>query len=151
MKPQIYRRICAALILMVALAPSQTAQAKPVKRCPQYEALLRKHNLPVNTFSYLMWRESRCQPHAIGWNFKQGKTHRDCKLAPARQYRKCKAVDSYDSGLLQINSTWTTVTARVCGGKWGDMSILLDAKCNVRVAFYLYEHGGGLSNWNMND
>jgi hypothetical protein len=146
MKTQIYRRICATLMVLTTITFATPAQAETVKRCDKYDALLRKHGLPVRTFSYLMWRESRCQPRAIGWNFKQGKSHRNCKLAKASEYRKCAAVDSYDSGLLQINSTWRTVTAQVCGSKWGDMTVLLEPKCNLRVARYLYDNGG-LVHW----
>lgn len=113
-----------------------------VKRCEAWESLLKKNGLPVKDFSYIMWRESRCQPEAIGWNYKSGMGYWDCKLAPANVYKKCKAVRSYDSGLLQINSSWTTVTHQVCGGKWGDMSVLLKPKCNVAVARYLYDNGG---------
>lgn len=150
MNHKLYRRICTTLVLLVVIAPVQPVHATTLKRCPKFEALLRRNQLPVQTFSYLMWRESRCQPRAIGWNYRNGKSYRDCKLAKASVYRKCKAVASYDSGLLQINSGWTTVTAQVCGGKWGDMSVLLDPNCNVRVARYLYDNGG-LGHWGMND
>jgi peptidoglycan hydrolase-like protein with peptidoglycan-binding domain len=120
---------------------------KTVKSCPKWEPLLRKHGLPVKEFTYIMWRESRCVAGAIGWNYRSGTSHRDCKLAPAKQYKKCKAVKSYDSGLLQINSSWTTVTSQVCGSKWGDMTVLLKPECNIRVAKFLYEEGGGIRNW----
>lgn len=120
---------------------------RTVKSCPKWEPLLRKYGLPVKQFTYIMWRESRCEPRAIGWNYRAGTSHRDCKRSPAETYKRCRAVKSYDSGLLQINSSWTTVTARVCGTKWGDMSALLDPKCNLKVAKYLYEDGGGMSNW----
>jgi len=117
------------------------------KSCPQFEKLLKKHKLPVATFSRIMWRESRCQPKAIGWNYKSGYGPSNCKLAPAKIYRKCKAIKSFDSGLLQINSSWTTVVAQTCGTRWGDHSALLDPVCNVKVAAVLYDEGKGLSNW----
>lgn len=123
-----------------------TAQAA-TGSCPEYEPLLRKMGLPVKVFSPIMWRESRCQPKAIGWNYKRGKSHKNCKLAPANIYRKCKAIASYDSGLLQINSSWVTLTAQVCQSKWGDMTVLLNPKCNLKVAAALYDNGEGLSNW----
>ena len=91
-----------------------------------------------------MWRESRCIPKAIGWNYKSGMSHRDCKLSPAATYKKCRAVKSYDSGLLQINSSWKTVTKKIC--KSSDMSILLVPECNIKVAKYLYDNGG-LNHW----
>lgn len=116
-------------------------------RCPQYHDMIKAEGLPVQIFSYIMWRESRCQPKAIGWNYKKGKSYKNCKSAPTAVYKKCNAVKSYDSGLLQINSSWTTVTQMVCGKRWGDMTVLLKAKCNIKVAKYLLYYGGGFGNW----
>lgn len=116
-------------------------------RCPKYHQMIKDEGLPVQIFSYIMWRESRCQPKAIGWNYKKGKSHKNCKLAPANVYKKCSAISSYDSGLLQINSSWTTVTQIVCGKRWGDMTVLLKSRCNIKVAKYLLYYGGGFSNW----
>lgn len=121
--------------------------AKENQRCEQYEALLRKYKLPVAQFSAIMWRESRCQPKAIGWNYRSGMSHRDCKTSPAVTYRRCRAVKSFDSGLLQINSSWRSVTAQVCRSEYGDLSVLLIPDCNIRVASHLYKHGGGIGNW----
>jgi hypothetical protein len=59
---------------------------------------------------------------------------------------------SYDTGLLQINSSWRTVTATVCGEKAlrNRMQGLKDIDCNIRVARYIMENSsGGLSNWGM--
>ena len=117
------------------------------KRCPQWEPLIKKYELPVKLYSYIMWRESRCTPKAIGWNYKPGTGHWNCKLAPANIYKKCKAVKSYDSGLLQINSTWSTLTSQVCNTPYGDMSALLVPECNVRISAVLYDEGRGLTNW----
>lgn len=146
------KRILIVALVLYALAflftaSNTKAQASPVGRCPKYEPLLRKYGLPVETFSAIMYRESRCVPKAIGWNYHTGMSHRDCKLSPAVTYRRCKAVKSYDNGLLQINSTWVTVTAQVCKTKRGDLTVLLIPDCNVRVAKYLYEQGGGINNW----
>ena len=117
------------------------------KTCPQYEKLMKKYGLPVDAFTYIMWRESRCQTKAIGWNYKSGYGPSNCKLSPAATYKKCKAVRSYDSGLLQINSSWKTVTATVCKSKFGDLTVLLNPECNLKVAGYLFEEGGGINNW----
>jgi hypothetical protein len=126
-----------------ARVSSQSIAGKEVKRCPQWEAQLKAHGLvPVKRFSYLMWRESRCQKKVIGWNYHKGMSHKDCKLAPAKIYKKCPAVRSYDSGLLQINSSWKTLTARVCKSKWGDLKPLLTAECNLKVAKALLDDGG---------
>lgn len=140
MKPTSLKHIFATVLLAATIATAQPAQAAELKRCPQYERMLKHHGLPVKQFSYIMWRESRCQPRAIGWNYKPGKTHRDCKLTPAATYRRCKAVRSYDIGLLQINSTWRSVTHEVCGTN--DMLELQKPQCNLRVARYLYDNGG---------
>lgn len=117
-----------------------------VKRCVKWEKLIKQYQLPVKEFSYIMWRESRCEAKAIGWNYKSGTGYWSCKRAPAKVYKKCHAVKSYDSGLLQINSSWTTVTSRVCKSKWGDMTVLLKPKCNLAVAKYLYDNGG-MNHW----
>jgi hypothetical protein len=126
---------------------SKTTHGQAVeRRCAQYESLLRKHKLPVATFSAIMWRESRCKTKAIGWNYRSGMSHRDCKLSPAATYRRCRAVKSFDSGLLQINSAWRSVTSQVCNAKQGDLSVLLIPECNIRVASHLYKNGG-IGHW----
>lgn len=117
------------------------------KRCPQWEPLIKKYELPVELYSYIMWRESRCTTKAIGWNYKRGAGHWNCKLAPAGIYKKCKAVKSYDSGLLQINSSWVTLTSQVCNTVRGDMDALLFPECNVRISAILYDEARGLANW----
>ena len=126
---------------------SQSVSSTEVKRCPQWEDELKAHGLvPVKHFSYLMWRESRCQKKVIGWNYHKGMSHKNCRTAPAEIYKKCPAVKSYDSGLLQINSSWRTVTAQVCGSKPGNMKVLLKHECNLKVAKFLLDNGG-LVHW----
>lgn len=99
-----------------------------VKRCPRWESKFRAIGLkPVDRFSYIAWRESRCSPTAISRLNRNG---------------------SRDYGLLQINSSWKSVTAKVCHAKFGDMKVLLDPICNMKVARYLLGDGDGLSNWN---
>lgn len=136
---------------VAGVAKSETApafaSAKKEWKCPKWHSLLRKHNLPVETFDPIMYRESRCQEKVIGWNYRAGTSYMNCKRAPAETYKKCYAVKSYDSGLLQINSTWVTVTSQVCRSKWGDMTVLLNADCNLKVASYLFHKGGGIRNW----
>lgn len=125
-----------------AQSVTESSPTPAVKRCPKWEKLLKEYKLPVKDFSYIMWRESRCISKAIGWNYRSGMGHWSCKLAPAETYKKCKAVKSYDSGLLQINSSWVTVTSKVCKSKWGDMTVLLNPRCNIAVARYLFDNGG---------
>lgn len=116
-------------------------------RCAKYDGLIKKMDLHVEIFSYIMWRESRCQPKAIGWNYKPGMSYKNCKTSHHTTYKKCKAVKSYDLGLLQINSTWVTVTHRICKKPWGDMTVLLQIECNLKVAKYLFFNANGFGNW----
>lgn len=100
--------------------------AQEVKKCPQWENQLKAQGLfPVAKFSYIMWRESRCQEKIVSKRNSNG---------------------SKDYGLLQINSSWKTITHKICGGTWGNMKVLLDSKCNMRVAKYLLDNGG-LNHW----
>jgi len=105
---------------------SQGVASSNSKRCPQWEASLKANGLiPVKTFSYIMWRESRCQEKIVS-DFNSNGTR--------------------DYGLLQINSSWRTVTAKVCGSKLGNIKVLLNHKCNLKVAKYLLDNGG-LGHW----
>lgn len=114
--------------------------------CKKFEPLMTQYGLPTKLFSYIAWRESRCQPKAIGWNYHAGMNHLSCKVVTP----KCKAVKSYDSGLLQINSSWKTLTSQVCRSPLGDLTVLKEPLCNVRVAKYLYENTTGrLKNWSI--
>lgn len=114
--------------------------------CKKYEPLFTKYGLPTKLFSYIAWRESRCQPKAIGWNYRAGMNHLSCKVVTP----SCHAVKSYDSGLLQINSSWRTLTSQVCRSPLGDLTVLKQPLCNVRVAKYLYENTTGrLQNWSV--
>ena len=95
-----------------------------VKSCPQWESKLKAQGLlPVKKFSYIMWRESRCQEKVISKKNSNG---------------------TRDYGLLQINSSWRTVTRNVCGVK--NIDALLDHKCNLKVARYLFDNGG-IGHW----
>lgn len=137
--------------LLAAGLSTAPAQAQPVvdeKRCPQFEQMFRAYGLPVKQFSFIAWRESKCVTRAVGWNYHPGKGPRDCKSGRFDEHRKCAAVRSYDVGLLQINSSWRTVTRQLCafGQTSVDMRVLKDLGCNLRVAKYLYDNGG-LVHW----
>jgi hypothetical protein len=139
--------IVAFIINLLLLTFSlRDADAAPIKGlpCPEWHDALRKAGLPVRVFAPIMYRESRCQPRAIGWNYHKNKSHRNCELSHARTYRKCSAVKSYDIGLLQVNSTWRSVTKAIC--KSSDVLILQKPSCNIAVAAYLYNNGGS-SHW----
>jgi len=122
------KRITISIIALSLLATPPVAEAKQSHTCPQYEAQLRKHGLPVKQFSYIMWRESRCNPKAVSSQNGDG---------------------SYDYGALQVNSTWRTVTARICNRPYRQVKkSLLKFDCNLRVSKYLYENGG-LGHWRI--
>ena len=114
--------------------------------CPQFEPLFKEYQMPSKLFSYIAWRESRCQTQVIGWNYKAGMNHLSCKeVTPS-----CHAVKSYDSGLLQINSSWRTLTSQVCNASPGDLTVLKQTDCNVKVAHHLFVNSTGrLSNWSI--
>jgi hypothetical protein len=104
---------------------SQGLRSTNVKSCPQWEKQLKANGLPVKKFSYIMWRESRCQEKVVSGLNSNG---------------------TRDYGLLQVNSSWRTVTAQVCSSKRGDLKVLLSHKCNLKVARYLLDNGG-LGHW----
>lgn len=148
------KRLITIFIAVVTMAPSpalaarETPYEKTIREaCGKWYPMMREHGLPIKLFAKIAYRESRCQARVIGWNYHSGKSHRDCKLSPAKKYRRCKAVKSYDIGLFQINSTWVTLTRKVCGAPGADLLILQQPECNMRVAAHLYDGGRGLSNW----
>ena len=119
--------ISASLIAIVLVIPAP-ASAEQNKSCPQYENALRRHGLPVKKFSYIMWRESKCNPKAVSSQNGDG---------------------SYDYGGLQVNSTWKTVTARVCSRPFRQTKkSLLNLECNLKVAKYLYDQDG-IGHWRV--
>lgn len=106
------------------------------KRCPKWEPLFKKNKLPTEIFSYIAWRESRCRSVAVNARFdKNGKV--------IWTLNKNK---TYDSGLLQINSSWRTLTKQVCNT---NIKGLLNPVCNVKVAVVLYDNGKGIRNWSL--
>jgi hypothetical protein len=112
------------------LAPEEVVVPKgipkdPTKRCPQWEDKFREYDLPVVAFSYISYRESRCNPRA--WN------------------RTLNKNGSQDLGLVQVNSSWKTVTRNICGT---EIKGLFNVDCNLSVAKYLYDNGG-LGHWSL--
>jgi hypothetical protein len=115
-----------ALSLILALSTSTHASAAALS-CPQWEPLMRQH-FPakvVPVMSRIAYRESRCTERA---------------LSPVR-----KSTGRPDVGLFQVQGSWATVTRAVCK-KQDVIKALLNAKCNVKVAGYLYKNGG-LGHW----
>jgi len=97
----------------------------PLKRCPQWEPKFAEHGLPVKAFSYIAWRESRCRIKAHNTTLNRN--------------------GSQDLGLVQVNSSWKTVTRNICGT---DITGLFNVDCNLAVAKYLYDNGG-LRHWSL--
>jgi len=142
---KVLKLVMAFMLTTALFAPAHASAA--ANSCLKWEPLLAQHFPPkvVPVMSRIMYRESRCTPQAIGWNYHPGTTHKDCKLSPAFTYKKCNAIKSYDIGLMQINSSWVTVTRALCK-KQDTMKALLTPQCNVKVAQYLYRNGG-LGHW----
>lgn len=115
----------------------------PTKRCPEFEDMFEQYGMfPIETWSYIAWRESRCNPRSQNaeWDENGNMTY---------HLNKNK---TYDTGLLQINSGWRSVTRDICGDQAVEnyMQGLKDPRCNILVARYIMEHSaGGLSNWRM--
>lgn len=120
------RRVAAlvAAIAFASLVHAPTTQARRVEACPKYDGLFRQYGLPVETFSKIAYRESRCNPKSI---------------SPVRYTGRP------DVGLLQIQASWATVTRKICRRQKVVLA-LTEPSCNVRVAAYLYANGG-LRHW----
>ena len=114
------------------------------KRCPQWEPKIAAAGLPVQTFSYLAWREARCNRKAVNarWD------------AQGRIVWTLNKNGSYDSGLFQHNSSWLSATRKVCGVNTGnkrkDLEALYDVDCSIAMAVWLMENTQGkLANWDL--
>lgn len=132
--------------MLAPVSPAIAHHDAAQQACGKWVPLMRANGLPVEAFTKICYRESRGVERAIGWNYKRGKTHKDCRRAPADTYRKCPAVSSFDLGIWQINSTWVTVTKQVCRRPDLGIFALLEPSCNAAVAGYLYRNGG-LGHW----
>jgi hypothetical protein len=122
-----YRASDKVLVLPVEVVP-EGVPADKTKRCPQWEDEFAEFGLPVQAFSYIAYRESRCNPLAHNKTLNRN--------------------GSQDRGLVQVNSSWVTVTAKQCASQHGDLSVLFNVRCNLAVARYLYRNGG-LRHWNL--
>jgi hypothetical protein len=114
-----------AFALLLALSTPAHANAAALS-CPKWEPLLREY-FPakvVPVMSKIAYRESRCNPKSLSAIRSNGRP---------------------DVGLLQIQGSWVTVTRAVCK-KQDIVKALLNARCNVKVAQYLYRNGG-LGHW----
>ena len=99
------------------------------KRCPLWEYKFIEFGLPVELFSYISWRESRCNEKSI--NAKYDKA--------GNVIWTLNKNGSIDRGLVQINSCWKSLTKKLCGTS---LNGLLKVDCNLKVAKYLYDIDG---------
>jgi hypothetical protein len=101
--------------------------------------LLAEYGLPADPFSYIAWRESRCNPGAVN-----AKWNEAGELVYALNSNK-----TWDSGLLQVNSIHRNLVREVCGKQAlrNNLAGLLDLDCQLKVAARLYDGGKGLSHW----
>jgi hypothetical protein len=120
--------------------PQYNISNDPEHRCPAFEEAISAAGLaPVDVFSYIAYRESRCRVGAINAIWKNGKI-----------VWTLNKDGSYDSGLLQINSSWKTVVANVCKAERGNLKVLLVLDCNLKVAKYIMDNSQGkLANWRV--
>ena len=113
-------------------------------RCPKWEAKFKEFGLPVEVFSYIAYRESKCNPKAVNarWNSKGQLTY------------TLNNNGTWDSGLVQINSSWVRTVREVCGVDTGsfrkDLEALYKVDCNLKVAKWIMENSSGkLRNWSI--
>jgi len=121
--------------------PKYNISYDPENRCPMWEPLFAEYGLPVDVFSYIAWRESRCNANAQNATWKNGKM----------TYALNKN-GSYDTGLLQVNSSWYTAVKGVCGehAVKNKMEGLKNPVCNVKFAKWLMDNSKGkLANWRV--
>jgi soluble lytic murein transglycosylase-like protein len=104
--------------------------------CPQYEKTFKKYALPAKVFSYIAWRESRCNPGAVNAIWENGKI-----------VWTLNSNGSYDSGLLQINSSWFKTLREQFGYQPED---LMNPAVNALFASWILHFSSGrLLNWNI--
>lgn len=113
-------------------------------RCPRWEAKFKEHGLPVEVFSYIAYRESKCNPKAVNarWNSR------------GQLKYTLNNNGTWDSGLVQINSSWVRTVREVCNTNSGsfrrDLEALYKVDCNLKVAKWIMENSSGkLRNWSI--
>jgi hypothetical protein len=114
------------------------------KRCPQWEPKIAEAGLPVQTFSYIAWREARCNRKSVNARWDES----------GNIVWTLNKNGSYDSGLFQHNSSWWSATKQVCnvdtGSRRKDLEALYDVDCSIAMAVWLMENTKGkLANWNL--
>jgi hypothetical protein len=104
--------------------------------CPQFEPMFESYALPAKVFSYIAWRESRCNPGAVNAIWKNGEI-----------VWTLNKNGSYDSGLLQINSSWFKTLREQMGYTPDD---LFKPQVNAMFASWILHFSQSrLGNWNI--
>ena len=104
--------------------------------CPQFEDTFKKYALPHKVFSYIAWRESRCNPGAVNAKWENGQI-----------VWTLNSNGSYDSGLLQINSSWFKTLREQFGYSPDDL--MTPAVNALFASWILHFSSGRLLNWNV--
>ena len=125
---------------VVAITAQAVIDTPTGKRCGKdINIKLKEYGLPINPFSYIAYRESRCNPNAINakWNAKG-------EMVYALNKNK-----SWDSGLLQINSIHIKAVRQLCGKEalLNHLEGLRNIDCNLLIAQQLYNNGKGIGHW----
>jgi hypothetical protein len=127
------RLLAVVLVGIVSIGQPRVADASSIPRdktmrCPQWVPLFKEYGLPAKTFSYIAWRESRCNPKSTS---------------------EVRWTKYPDVGLLQIQGSWITVTSTICKVPRDKVQdALRNVHCNLAVAKYLYDNGG-LGHWSL--
>jgi hypothetical protein len=127
------RLLAVILVGIVSIGQPKVADASGIPRdktmrCPQWVPLFKEYGLPPREFSYIAWRESRCNP---------------------RSTSEVRWTKYPDVGLLQIQGSWITVTSTICKVPRDKVQdALRNVHCNLAVARYLYQNGG-LGHWSL--
>jgi hypothetical protein len=104
--------------------------------CPQFEETFKKYALPTKVFSYIAWRESRCNPGAVNAKWENGQI-----------VWTLNSNGSYDSGLLQINSSWFKTLRETLG--YTPEDLFKPAVNAMFASWILHFSSGRLRNWNV--
>ena len=91
----------------------------PKKRCPEFEQMAREVGFPksqLRVVSYLMWKESRCQPDAFNKRDPKGGSR----------------------GLLQINGVWTKKLQK--DGIINSVDDLYKPRVNLEAGYYVWSY-----------
>ena len=136
------RQLREQMPLVVEVTPPGVPK-DPSQRCPQWEAKIAEAGLPVQTFSYIAWRESRCRARSVNARWQNGQI-----------VWTLNSNGSYDSGIFAVNSSWHSAVKQVCsintGSKRLDLEALYNVDCSIAMAVWIMDNTKGkLANWGL--